>query len=238
MPCGIGRAGGCSGRYRRRSGLSLGRPAAPARRSPGVPLSHSFGPSIERARSCRTVRRRRQPQHARHGPSHIGISDEALEVKRRSRREHDFPAEGRTSPRCGVPTCRRAPARSRGQRGAPGAARRGRTTLTPGTSGAGSIRNPGRISSARGPGHSGDLHQMTNVVVGQAEIGCRASLRAAQAHGALRPQPEQAQSQDRPRHRGRGHAEVRARVLAVPDLAHAAAVVSARQRISPSRSPK
>ena len=28
------------------------------------------------------------------------------------------------------------------------------------------------------------------LVVGQAGIGCRASLRAAQAHGALRPQPD------------------------------------------------
>ena len=151
-------------------------------------------------------------------------------------REHDYPAKGRTALALGFLL---ADARQRGagvnvERPQPKA----RTNdVDAGDEWRRIDQEPWCTFSLLGAGDTGVTITSDQRLVGQAGIGCRASLRAAEAHGALRPQPDRLESQGRPRHRGGGPAELRARALAVPDLPHAASAL-VRQRISPSRRPK
>jgi len=80
--------------------------------------------------------------------------------------------------------------------------RRGRTTLTPATSGAESQSGTSRPTSLGGDANTAVTVTRVHKVDGQAGSRLPGISSRSVAHGALRPQPRRVQSLSRPRHQG------------------------------------
>ena len=119
--------------------------------------------------------------------------------------------------------------------------RRGRTTLTPGTTGAElPTREPlGGYLLWEGDRDTAGPFTRPRQVGGQADQSRLPGISSRRSKGAWwgAGHSQAGSITYRPRHRGGGHAERRTRALAVSDPAHPALPAWARQRISPSRRP-